>query len=77
MKHDNLRADYSKHGRSRVHYSKTTIVNALMNTSWKSIDVRGYVGGLISWLSDAYRVGMASRAVVGLVEVYFMFRVLV
>ena len=28
-------------------------------------------------LSDAYRTGMASRAVVGLVEVYFVFRVLV
>jgi hypothetical protein len=41
------------------------------------IDVRVYVCGFFSLLSDAYRTGMASRAVVGLVEVYFMFRVLV
>ena len=41
------------------------------------MDVRVYVGGLFSLLSDAYRVGMAPRAVVGLIEVYFVFRVLV
>ena len=46
-------------------------------SSCRSIDVRVYVSGLFSLLSDAYRTGMASRAVVGLIKVYFVFRVLV
>jgi len=41
------------------------------------IDVRVDVDGLFSWLSDVYGVGVASGAIVGLVEVYFMCRVLI
>ena len=41
------------------------------------MDVRVHVDGLFSYRSDMYRVGMASRAIVGLVEVHFVFRVLI
>jgi hypothetical protein len=41
------------------------------------VDARVYVNRLFSWLSDMYRVGMASRAIVGLVEVYFVSRVFI
>ena len=41
------------------------------------MDVRVHVDGRFSQWSDMHRVGMASRAIVGLVEVYFVFRVLV
>jgi hypothetical protein len=40
-------------------------------------DVRVYVDGLFSCQRDVYCVGMASGAVVGLVEVYFVCRVLI
>jgi hypothetical protein len=41
------------------------------------VDARVDVDGLFSWLSDVYGVGMASGAVVRLVEVYFVWRVLI
>ena len=41
------------------------------------VDVRVHVGGLFTWLGDMYRVGMASRTIIGFVEVYFVFRVLI
>ena len=41
------------------------------------MDVRIHVDGHFSWLNDMHRVGIASRAIVGLVEVYFVFRVLI
>jgi hypothetical protein len=41
------------------------------------IDAPVYVCGHFPWLSDVHGVGMASRAVFGLVEVYFVLRVLI
>jgi hypothetical protein len=40
-------------------------------------NVRVYVDGLFSRLVDVYGVGMSSRTVLGLVEMYFVFRVLI
>jgi len=42
-----------------------------------NIDIRIYVNGLFSWLSNVNSVGMASWTVLGLVEVYFVFRALI
>jgi hypothetical protein len=42
-----------------------------------NVDVRVYVDRLFSWQRDVYCVGMASGAVVGLVEVNFVCRVLI
>jgi hypothetical protein len=50
-----------------------------MQAGWccASIDVRVNVYGLFPWLSDVHGVSMASRTVVGLIEVYFVGRVLI
>ena len=47
------------------------------NGECSRIDAPVYVGGHFPWLSDVYGVGMASRAIFGLVEVYFVLRVLI
>jgi hypothetical protein len=44
---------------------------------WKYINIRVDGDRFFSWLSDVYGVGMASRAVIGLVEMYFMGRIFI
>jgi hypothetical protein len=46
-------------------------------SSCESINIRVDVDGLSAWLSDVHCVGMASRAVICLVKMYFMGRVFI
>jgi hypothetical protein len=41
-------------------------------SSCESINIRVDVNGLFAWLRDVHCVGMASRAVICLVEMYLM-----
>jgi hypothetical protein len=44
---------------------------------FESINIRVDVDGLFAWLIDVHCVGMASRAVICLVKMYFMGRVFI
>jgi hypothetical protein len=46
-------------------------------SSCERVNIRVDVDGLFSWLRDVHRVGMASRAVICLVKMYFMGRVFI